>query len=102
MMDKLYHKIILPSGRVRYIESQEWDTGKPADGLWVVRRSGQAKTWLSKQIALHPDGLIMASWIASHVDEIATVIYESRNDHLADNSAFEIARKIVVKLMEEA
>ena len=98
-MNKLYHKITLPSGRVRYVEAQEWDTGRPADGLWVVRRSGQAKTWLSKQIALHPQGLTMAAWIADHIDEIADVIVASRSESI---SAQELARRIVVKLMDEA
>lgn len=97
MMNKLYHKITYPSGRVRYVEAQEWDTGRPADGLWVVRRSGQSKTWLSEQIAIRPQRLEDAAWIADHIDEITRIIIENRPD-----VSIAIARKIVVKLMEEA
>ena len=95
-MDKLYHKHTLPSGRVRYIESYEWDTGDPAEGLWVIRRGGQSKTWLTNKMADLPGVKPEGAWIAGQLDTIAKVVLEHR-----DASAYETAIAIVNTLWGE-
>ena len=94
-MDKLYRKRTLPSGRVRYEETHEWNTGgDPAEGLWVVRRNGQSRTWINYKIAdipLHVD----IAWVAGQIDVIAEAIHAHR-----DRSTYEAAIAVINALME--
>ena len=96
-MNTLYRRITTPNGRHRYEPIPDWDTGKPADGLWIVKRSGDSKTWLSHHIAIRPDKLESVAWIADHLDDIAEIIQDCRHGP----SSHAIALMIVNKLMEE-
>jgi hypothetical protein len=98
-MDKLYRKHVLPSGRVRYIESYEWDTGDPAEGLWVVRRGGQSKTWLADKVADLPSVKPEGAWVAGQVHEIANAVHDATNHQRW--TAMDVALAVVNALMRE-
>ena len=97
-MDNLYRRETLPSGRRRYVETCEWDTGHPADGLWIVRRSGQSKTWINDLVCPTPERAPDLTWVASKLDEIADVISEN----WWKGTPYERARLILARLMEES
>ena len=98
-MDRLYRKITTPGGRNRYEESFEFDTGCPAEGLWIVRRrpGSHGATWMTDQVAniLGVPRLDDIAWIASHIDDIAEVLDLSL-------SRGENARRVVAKLLQIA
>jgi len=96
-MDKLYRKHVLPSGRVRYEETYEWDTGDPAEGLWILRRGGKSKTWLADKVGDLPGVKPEGAWIAGQLDVIAEAIRGTSN-----GSAYDFAIAVVNALMGEA
>jgi hypothetical protein len=58
MMEKLYRKRILPSGRVRYEEAFQFDDmGDIIEGLWVHQKThiGRSYSWVSEYCGPVPE-----------------------------------------------
>ena len=96
-MNSLYRKRILPSGRVRYEKTCEWDTGDPAEGLWVVRRGGQSRTWITDKVADMPPHANIV-WVSVQVDVIADAICKRQRESAC--SCMDLALAVINALME--
>lgn len=74
-MEKLYRKITLPSGRVRYYETEIMDEGNPKEGIWIVRKTsgGKGYTWFTDFIDDIPKIKRLAA-LENHRDEMCKII----------------------------
>jgi len=83
-MSYLYRKVKFPSGKVRYYETHQWDSGDPSNGIWYIekKKSGLSYRWIAKKLADLPRAMKLAE-LEPHKDMICKKIIESSSRRMS-------------------
>jgi hypothetical protein len=88
-MEKLYRKVVYPSGKVRYVEAfgERW-AGDPSDGIWYVKKNRYS--WISEKITDFEEIKVLGN-LYHHIDGVIEIL----RDNNGTSSTYDMAKKIL-------